>query len=153
MCQDVLKYSKEQMADRSNGILAFEISQDPWDKQVFHFWERYETNIQLGRHNSSTKMSAFMENVGAFDGSLSLSSVSVHLRSLVAARAEVAPVAWADKTMVTWCCTANIHPTILSPQCRSSNTWKGPLVWHSMTGRMGSWAKCACKAVSAASCS
>jgi quinol monooxygenase YgiN len=51
------------MRDRSSGINSFECSQDNWDKNVFHFWERYESNTHLGRHNTSDEFKRFMEKV------------------------------------------------------------------------------------------
>jgi hypothetical protein len=36
---------------------------------VFHFWERYESNLALGRHNTAPELAGFMEKVrGRFDG-------------------------------------------------------------------------------------
>lgn len=35
------------MQDRSSGIHTFECSQDNWDKNVFHFWERCKTKLSI----------------------------------------------------------------------------------------------------------
>ena len=51
------------MRDKGSGINAFECSQDNWDKNVFHFWERYESNSHLGRHNTAPEFKTFMEKV------------------------------------------------------------------------------------------
>lgn len=64
LCKEIVEFSHARMRDRSAGIHSFECSQDNWDKNVFHFWERYESNTHLGRHNTSDEFKAFMEKVG-----------------------------------------------------------------------------------------
>lgn len=51
------------MANRSNGIQEFTCAVDGWEKNVFHFWERYESNAALGRHNTKPEVVKFMEEV------------------------------------------------------------------------------------------
>jgi quinol monooxygenase YgiN len=63
LCQQVLDFSKQQMADRSNGILEFSVNHDFEDKNVFHFWERYTSNATMGQHNTQPEITKFMENV------------------------------------------------------------------------------------------
>lgn len=63
LCQDLVVFSHERMRDKSSGINAFECSQDNWDKNVFHFWERYESNSHLGRHNTSNEFTTFMNKI------------------------------------------------------------------------------------------
>lgn len=59
----VLDFSRERMADRSNGILEFSVNHDFQDANVFHFWERYTSNASLGQHNTQPEVTQFMENV------------------------------------------------------------------------------------------
>lgn len=63
LCQDLLDSVQPCRADRSTGLLAFECSNDRWDANVFHFWERYESNAAMGRLNNRDDMQNFMENV------------------------------------------------------------------------------------------
>ncbi|KAK9864744.1 hypothetical protein WJX84_005662 [Apatococcus fuscideae] len=51
------------MSDRQSGILQFECSQDNWEPNVVHFWERYVGNAKLGEHSTSSEMKRFMEKV------------------------------------------------------------------------------------------
>jgi quinol monooxygenase YgiN len=63
MCKDILDYSHGRQANRSNGIHEFAVSRDQFESNVFYLWERYESNVDMGRHNSTTEFKAFMENV------------------------------------------------------------------------------------------
>ncbi|GAB4816838.1 hypothetical protein N2152v2_003884 [Parachlorella kessleri] len=63
LCKTLVEFSHDRMRDRGSGINAFECSQDNWDKNVFHFWERYESNTHLGRHNTAPEFKSFMEKV------------------------------------------------------------------------------------------
>jgi quinol monooxygenase YgiN len=63
LCKQVLDFSRERMADRSNGILEFSVNHDFQDANVFHFWERYTSNASLGQHNTQPEVTQFMENV------------------------------------------------------------------------------------------
>jgi quinol monooxygenase YgiN len=63
----VLDFSRERMADRSNGILEFSVNHDFQDANVFHFWERYTSNASLGQHNTQPEVTQFMENVSVSD--------------------------------------------------------------------------------------
>jgi quinol monooxygenase YgiN len=63
LCQDVTEFSKSRMADRSNGIQEFAFMQDQWDSNVFHFWERYKSNVHMGRHNTTDEVVDFMSEV------------------------------------------------------------------------------------------
>ena len=51
------------MKDSKNGILAFECSQDRYEPNVLHFWERYDGNRSMGTHNTSAEYSKFMRSV------------------------------------------------------------------------------------------
>lgn len=72
----VLDFSRERMADRSNGILEFSVNHDFQDANVFHFWERYTSNASLGLHNTQPEVTQFMENVSAGNYMASLPVVS-----------------------------------------------------------------------------
>uniref|UniRef100_A0A1D2A4Y7 ABM domain-containing protein n=2 Tax=Auxenochlorella protothecoides TaxID=3075 RepID=A0A1D2A4Y7_AUXPR len=63
LCHEVTAFSKAQQKTGSSGILAFECSEDPFDDHAIHFWERYEGNVALGRHNTSTQVQSFMKKV------------------------------------------------------------------------------------------
>ena len=63
LCQEVTAYSKRQMSDRSSGILSFDCSRDGGDTNVFHFWEVYESNVTMGRHNTTPEVESFMNKV------------------------------------------------------------------------------------------
>ena len=68
LCQDITKFSQQRMSDRQSGILSFECSQDNWEPNVVHFWERYVGNAKLGAHSTSPEMKKFMEKVRAITG-------------------------------------------------------------------------------------
>ena len=53
LCEEASARAKAAMADRDVGLRAFDCVRDGWDDNVFHFWERYESNVALGRYNSS----------------------------------------------------------------------------------------------------
>ncbi len=65
LCQELLNSVQPCRADRlsQSGLLAFECSNDRWDSNVFHFWERYESNVAMGRFNNRDDMQRFMSNV------------------------------------------------------------------------------------------
>ena len=62
-CQDILDFSLGKASNAQNGIIEFSCSQDIYDKNVFHFWERYDGNTSLGRHNTTPEFVKFMEGV------------------------------------------------------------------------------------------
>ncbi|KIY95772.1 hypothetical protein MNEG_12190 [Monoraphidium neglectum] len=61
MCADVTAFSEARMGDPTSGVKAFECAKDRWEENVFHFWERYESNVALGRHNTTPEVSQFLE--------------------------------------------------------------------------------------------
>ncbi len=63
MCKDVLDFSQGKATQRTSGILEFKVSVDQYEPNVFYFWERYDGNASMGRHNTCTEIKAFMENV------------------------------------------------------------------------------------------
>lgn len=67
MCKDILDFSHGKKSVKSNGIQEFAVSRDQFEPNVFYVWERYTSNADLGRHNSSTEFTAFMENVRRLD--------------------------------------------------------------------------------------
>ena len=62
-CQDILDFSIGRARRPENGILEFTCSRDLNDADTFHFWERYDGNTNLGRHNSLPEYVKFMEGV------------------------------------------------------------------------------------------
>ena len=63
MCKDILDLSQGKATQRSAGIMEFRVDVDQYEPHVFYFWERYESNASMGRHNTSPEIRAFMENV------------------------------------------------------------------------------------------
>ena len=63
MCKDILDFSLGRAAVRTAGILEYSVSQDLEEPGVLHFWERYDSNVAMGRHNNTPEMQAFMQNV------------------------------------------------------------------------------------------
>ncbi|KAK9915438.1 hypothetical protein WJX75_009193 [Coccomyxa subellipsoidea] len=63
MCKDILDFSYGKKSQKSNGIQEFVVSRDQFEPNVFYVWERYNSNADLGRHNSCTEYNAFMENI------------------------------------------------------------------------------------------
>lgn len=64
MCRKIADFSKtRQTSDRSSGILAFEFSQDDFEGNTFHFMELYESNVHLGRHNTTEEFKDFMVGI------------------------------------------------------------------------------------------
>jgi quinol monooxygenase YgiN len=64
-CQDILDFSLGKAANKENGILEFTCSQDSYALNVFHFWERYDGNTSMGKHNTSPEFMKFMEGVSS----------------------------------------------------------------------------------------
>jgi quinol monooxygenase YgiN len=64
LCQQAMEFSQKQMGNRSSGIQEFTCSADGWEPNVFYFWERYDSNVSLGKHNTTPEMEQFMNKVG-----------------------------------------------------------------------------------------
>jgi quinol monooxygenase YgiN len=58
-----MEFSQKQIGNRSSGIQEFTCSADGWEPNVFHFWERYDSNVSLGKHNTTPEMEQFMNKV------------------------------------------------------------------------------------------
>lgn len=63
LCEEVTAFSREQARLRESGILSFECVRDTWEPTTFHFYERYASNVHLGRHNTSEPFERFMQQV------------------------------------------------------------------------------------------
>ena len=63
LCKGMMEFSQRRAAESDSGILAFDVSQDIYDSNVVHFWERYESNAQMGRHNTTPEFNKFMQDV------------------------------------------------------------------------------------------
>lgn len=63
MCKEVVEFSMEALKDRKSGIVQFQCVKDGWEPNTFHFYERYESNAAMGRHNTEEKLTAFMKKV------------------------------------------------------------------------------------------
>lgn len=59
----IVTFSKEKMKNSKSGILAFECSQDNYEPNLLHFWERYDGNRSMGLHNTTDEYSKFMRLV------------------------------------------------------------------------------------------
>lgn len=66
LCKEVTQFSTARMQDRSSGIQEFNCMVDGWEENVVHFWERYESNVSLGRHNTTPEVENFMRKVGVY---------------------------------------------------------------------------------------
>lgn len=62
-CQDILDFSMGRASRKDNGILEFTCSMDAENSNTFHFWERYDGNVNMGRHNNLPEYVQFMEGV------------------------------------------------------------------------------------------
>lgn len=62
-CRDIVDFTRGRMASRGSGVLAFECMQDRYEKNVLHFWERYDSNANMGKHNNTPELQAFMREV------------------------------------------------------------------------------------------
>ena len=63
LCEQLVASVQPAKSDRASGLLSFECSNDRWDSNVFHFWERYESNQALGRFNTRDDIKNFMTHV------------------------------------------------------------------------------------------
>ena len=63
LCLEIADVAHTEMQDRSKGILAFEVFQDPFEEQFIHFWERYLDNARMGRFNTSKPFEKFMKEI------------------------------------------------------------------------------------------
>jgi hypothetical protein len=45
------------------GVIEFSYGRDSYEPNVFHFWERYDSNVSLGRHNTREDIVAFLEDL------------------------------------------------------------------------------------------
>lgn len=63
LCADIAQFSQARAKDRASGVLAFDCHKDNYEPNVFHFWELYEGNAAMGRHNTTPEVSRFMEDV------------------------------------------------------------------------------------------
>lgn len=94
------------MANSKSGILAFECSEDNYEPNVMHFWERYDGNRSMGLHNTTDEYSKFMQVVRG-----------LHVVVCTLPKAIIAGV---QNQM---------------PSCRSNSTLRDLLAWPCMTGR------------------
>jgi quinol monooxygenase YgiN len=114
--QQVLDFSRERMADRSNGILEFSVNHDFEDTNVFHFWERYTSNASLGQHNTQPEITQFMEDVSA-----RTSSVACVLS---------ASIACTEVSAAPWVCKQLFSCNLILGRCKS--TPSGRSAWRCM---------------------
>ena len=58
-----LYYFCQSQKDKKSGILSFECSVDAYEKNVSHFWERYESFPSMNDARSSKEHCTFMDQV------------------------------------------------------------------------------------------
>eukprot|EP00798_Chlamydomonas_sp_ICE-L_P020314 gene20314-27070_t len=61
LCGKVLEFGVAQAADRKNGIMEYQCVKDGWEDNVFHFYERFDSNVSMGRYNSTETVTEFMK--------------------------------------------------------------------------------------------
>lgn len=79
LCKEVTEFSTARMKERSNGIQEFNCMVDGWEDNIVHFWERYDSNVMLGRHNTTPEVEAFMNKVGVRGAGLGSLLLQVHV--------------------------------------------------------------------------
>ncbi|GMH36120.1 hypothetical protein BSKO_03988 [Bryopsis sp. KO-2023] len=65
-CKSMSEFAQKEMSNRENGILSFEVFQDPFEENQIHFMERYLDNTKMGEFNSSTRFTKFMKDVQTY---------------------------------------------------------------------------------------
>lgn len=63
LCKGILAWAEEKKKDKKSGIISFECSVDAYEKNVFHFWERYESFPTMNDARSSKEHCTFMDQV------------------------------------------------------------------------------------------
>lgn len=63
LCRSILRWGEEKKADRAAGVLQFECNADPFEKGVFHFWERYDRFTSMNDARASPEHCQFMNDV------------------------------------------------------------------------------------------
>ncbi|PRW59260.1 antibiotic biosynthesis monooxygenase [Chlorella sorokiniana] len=63
LCQGVADFSRQRIADRSAGVLAFELSEDDYEKGTFHFMELYTSQAAMADHNRHPEFTQFVDKV------------------------------------------------------------------------------------------
>eukprot|EP00270_Netrium_digitus_P008341 TRINITY_DN248_c0_g1_i1.p1 TRINITY_DN248_c0_g1~~TRINITY_DN248_c0_g1_i1.p1 ORF type:complete len:282 (+),score=63.04 TRINITY_DN248_c0_g1_i1:31-846(+) len=63
LCKQVIEWADGLKADKSKGVLQFECSVDAYEKNVFHFWERYSSFPAMNDTRASPEHCKFMNDV------------------------------------------------------------------------------------------
>lgn len=63
LCKGILRWGDSKKADKAAGVLQFECNTDAFDKNVFHFWERYERFTNMNDARASPEHCQFMNEV------------------------------------------------------------------------------------------
>ncbi|CAK9268137.1 unnamed protein product [Sphagnum jensenii] len=63
LCKSILQWAVEKQTDKKSGIQCFECNVDPFEKNVFHFWERYESFQAMNDTRASLEHTKFMTDV------------------------------------------------------------------------------------------
>lgn len=62
-CKTMSDYAEKSMKDSENGIMGFDVFQDPFDELQIHFFERYQDSVKMGKFNSGDRFVKFMKDV------------------------------------------------------------------------------------------
>jgi quinol monooxygenase YgiN len=65
LCQDMEAFAKQAMRDRSSGLLEYSCVQDRWEDNVFHIWERFDSNANMAGFMGNDRQKQFMQQVRA----------------------------------------------------------------------------------------
>ncbi|KAI3438791.1 hypothetical protein D9Q98_001208 [Chlorella vulgaris] len=63
LCQDIAEWSRGRMADRGSGVLAFQFSEDDFEKGTFHFFEIYASQNDMTAHNNHEQVKTFVVKI------------------------------------------------------------------------------------------
>ncbi|EFN57801.1 hypothetical protein CHLNCDRAFT_143165 [Chlorella variabilis] len=63
LCEGMAEWSRERMADRGSGVLAFQFSEDDYEKGTFHFMELYANQKAMTDHNSHDQVKTFVQKL------------------------------------------------------------------------------------------
>ncbi|BBN14298.1 hypothetical protein MPTK1_6g10490 [Marchantia polymorpha subsp. ruderalis] len=63
LCKDILVWAEEKKNVKGSGITVFECNVDPFEKNVFHFWERYDSFQIMNDIRASPEHTKFLNDV------------------------------------------------------------------------------------------
>eukprot|EP00475_Leptophrys_vorax_P023643 TRINITY_DN32392_c0_g1_i1.p1 TRINITY_DN32392_c0_g1~~TRINITY_DN32392_c0_g1_i1.p1 ORF type:complete len:266 (+),score=24.99 TRINITY_DN32392_c0_g1_i1:99-896(+) len=63
LCKSIGSWVEEQKKDPKKGILLFECSGDAYEKNVIHFWERYDSFLSMNGIHAAPEYTKFLEEI------------------------------------------------------------------------------------------